>query len=192
MNATEYSLAEKIDLLVDGELDLAGRAEILATVERTEGAWRHCALAFLEAQLLGESLAAPEGGAGGGVRRWAWWRGVGVAAALAVAFIAGTAFEGARGEADGVAGRAVAVAEAPPAADALSYRRPLFRPIELGGQPGYTTLELLPPFMLEALVDAGHRVRHVERVMHLDSERGEPIELPLVETHIVDMRPQTL
>ncbi len=52
-----------IDLLVDGELDDARRRELLLRLENTPGAWRRCALAFLEAQSwrqgAGAMLAEP-------------------------------------------------------------------------------------------------------------------------------------
>lgn len=47
-----------IDLLVDGELDEAQRRELLLRLENTPGAWRRCALAFLEAQAWQEGSQA--------------------------------------------------------------------------------------------------------------------------------------
>jgi hypothetical protein len=40
----------QIDRLVDGELNAAERRQLLAECDEREGAWRRCALAFLEAQ----------------------------------------------------------------------------------------------------------------------------------------------
>ena len=40
----------ELDLLVDGELADPDRRELLKQLDRTEGGWRSCALAFLEAQ----------------------------------------------------------------------------------------------------------------------------------------------
>jgi hypothetical protein len=39
-----------LDRLVDGELDAAGRRELLNALDDQPGGWRRCALAFLEAQ----------------------------------------------------------------------------------------------------------------------------------------------
>src|SRR5262245_34529426 len=39
-----------LDRLVDGELDVAGRRELLKALDDQPGGWRRCALAFLEAQ----------------------------------------------------------------------------------------------------------------------------------------------
>lgn len=47
-----------LDRLVDGELSEADRQQLLKHLERTAGAWRQCALAFLEAQCIRESLSA--------------------------------------------------------------------------------------------------------------------------------------
>jgi hypothetical protein len=41
---------ERLDLLVDGELSEPDRRELLSSLDETPGAWRRCALAFLEAQ----------------------------------------------------------------------------------------------------------------------------------------------
>ncbi len=45
-----------LDRLVDGELADGERRQLLEHLERTPGAWRQCALAFLEAQCWRESL----------------------------------------------------------------------------------------------------------------------------------------
>ena len=54
MNAHDCDLTPEelraIDLLVDGELDAASRRRLLVTFDERPGAWRRCALAFLEAQ----------------------------------------------------------------------------------------------------------------------------------------------
>lgn len=47
-----------IDLLVDGELDDTRRRELLLRLENTPGAWRRCALAFLEAQSWRQGVGA--------------------------------------------------------------------------------------------------------------------------------------
>src|SRR5262245_23353512 len=90
-----------LDRLVDGELDAAGRRELLKALDDQPGGWRRCALAFLEAQawrsdLRGAvrgsfSVTAPAASAAAGPRsRKVRLRQAGViAAALIVAFGAG-------------------------------------------------------------------------------------------------------
>lgn len=46
----DSQLERELDLLVDEELTDAPRRELLLKLERTPDGWRHCALAFLEAQ----------------------------------------------------------------------------------------------------------------------------------------------
>jgi len=48
----------RFDRLVDGELTDAQRRELLSRLDDEPGGWRQCALAFLEAQALGEDLGA--------------------------------------------------------------------------------------------------------------------------------------
>ena len=43
-------LEHQLDLLVDGELDQAARRDLLVHLDRETDGWRHCAMAFLEAQ----------------------------------------------------------------------------------------------------------------------------------------------
>jgi hypothetical protein len=47
----------QLDMLVDGQLSEPARRELLARMDLEPGAWRRCALAFLEAQCWQESLA---------------------------------------------------------------------------------------------------------------------------------------
>ena len=60
MNASENDLTaaerEMLEHLADGELPEAQRRELLSKLDRASGGWRACALAFLEAQCLQESL----------------------------------------------------------------------------------------------------------------------------------------
>jgi hypothetical protein len=88
-----------LDRLVDGELDAAGRRELLKALDDDPGAWKRCALAFLEGQAwrsdlrraVQMSVPAP---APSVIARPRWWAvrlgqaGV-IAAALIVAFGAG-------------------------------------------------------------------------------------------------------
>lgn len=61
MNTSENDLPnsdqELLDRLVDGELPDPTRRELLASLDRIPGGWRACALAFVEAQCLKESLS---------------------------------------------------------------------------------------------------------------------------------------
>ncbi len=61
MNASENDLPntdqELLDRLVDGELPDDKRRELLESLDHVPGGWRACALAFVEAQCLKESLS---------------------------------------------------------------------------------------------------------------------------------------
>ncbi|MBO7707876.1 MAG: hypothetical protein J6S42_04280 [Thermoguttaceae bacterium] len=46
----------RLELLADGELDEESRRDLLERLDRTADGWRQCALAFLQAQCLGESF----------------------------------------------------------------------------------------------------------------------------------------
>ena len=46
----------RLELLADGELDEESRRTLLSRLDQTSDGWRRCALAFLEAQCLGESF----------------------------------------------------------------------------------------------------------------------------------------
>ncbi|MBR2694358.1 MAG: hypothetical protein IKE69_09090 [Thermoguttaceae bacterium] len=46
----------QLELLADGELDEESRRDLLERLDRTDDGWRYCAMAFLQAQCLGESL----------------------------------------------------------------------------------------------------------------------------------------
>jgi hypothetical protein len=97
-----------LDRLVDGELSQAERRELLAALDDEPGAWRRCALAFLEAQswrwqlgqLKGDALLAattaqnaPRGASVAPNRRGAFWGSLlAIAASLLVAFGLGTRF----------------------------------------------------------------------------------------------------
>ncbi len=97
-----------LDRLVDGELSPAERRDLLAALDDEPGAWRRCALAFLEAQswrwqlsrvaaepVVAHAVAAAAGHAGAarGTRRGPFWSAyLAVAASLLVAFVLGTRF----------------------------------------------------------------------------------------------------
>ncbi|MEM6329577.1 MAG: hypothetical protein AAF790_04945 [Planctomycetota bacterium] len=57
-SAPGEDLQAAIDRLVDGELPAKQRRQLLASLDGTPGAWRACALAFVEAQTLREQLTA--------------------------------------------------------------------------------------------------------------------------------------
>lgn len=59
MNEPQKTLSdEQLDLLVDGELNDAQQRELLRRFEEEPGAWRRCALAFLESQYWKKSLTS--------------------------------------------------------------------------------------------------------------------------------------
>ncbi len=109
-----------LDRLVDGELGTQQRQRLLATFDDEPGAWRSCALAFLEAQswrlqlsrvasepILAEITAPRRAAAAERRTPWALW--VAVAASVLVAFALGTRFPFAR-PANDVAPASVAAA----------------------------------------------------------------------------------
>jgi hypothetical protein len=99
MNPSDDNLpkiaAEVLDFLVDGELPDARRREVLASLDRTAGGWRACALAFLEAQCVRESLGKmacepvprSEPTLPRPARRNAWARHAGTFLAMAASFL---------------------------------------------------------------------------------------------------------
>ena len=59
MNEPRDALSdEQLDLLVDGELSASQQQDLLRRLEQEPGAWRRCALAFLEAQCWKRELAS--------------------------------------------------------------------------------------------------------------------------------------
>jgi hypothetical protein len=64
MNASSNHLQAQLDRLVDGELSPAEYRSLLASLDDQPDGWRRCALAFLEAQALGQDLSAQRSAAG--------------------------------------------------------------------------------------------------------------------------------
>lgn len=107
-----------LDRLVDGELSPSERRELLAALDDEPGAWRRCALAFLEAQtwrwqlsrvaaeplVTHASSGAPRSG-GAERRRFVWGWGLALAASLLVTFGLGTRFPIARQSQEGALAR---------------------------------------------------------------------------------------
>ena len=52
------------------------------------------------------------------------------------------------------------------------------------GTPYYQARGRVPAFFLQALEEAGHAVKHVERVIDVPRDEGEPFQLPIVETRV--------
>ena len=52
---------EQLDLLVDGELDGQDRKDLLRKLDRSPDGWKHCALAFLEAQMFQQAIRQEPG-----------------------------------------------------------------------------------------------------------------------------------
>lgn len=111
LNDFRQDEARVLDRLVDDELSEMDRRELLAAFDEEPGAWRHCALAFLESQNWRQQLSrlvvepqvslAAGGGLGEtadpGRGRGAFWGAcLAVAASLLVAFSLGTRFPGDR------------------------------------------------------------------------------------------------
>jgi hypothetical protein len=99
--------ARVLDRLVDGELSQHDRRELLAALDDEPGAWRRCALAFLEAQTwrwqMAQAAAEPlvvqmaqptnrAPGEPGAQHRASWGAWLAIAAALFVAFGVGMRF----------------------------------------------------------------------------------------------------
>jgi len=95
MNGTKISGRDdgRFDLLVDGELGEEDRRALLTQLDREPGGWRHCALAFLEAQawkgdfasLLSPSAETTQRPQPAGRRRWN--RHAGTLLAMAASFL---------------------------------------------------------------------------------------------------------
>ena len=58
MNTSNHNLNPQFDRLVDGELTPAEYRELLSSLDDEPDGWRRCAMAFLEAQALGQDLSA--------------------------------------------------------------------------------------------------------------------------------------
>ena len=52
------------------------------------------------------------------------------------------------------------------------------------GNRYYQTSGPVPAFFLSALRNAGHDVRHVERLIDIPREEGDPLQLPITETRV--------
>ena len=119
-----------LDRLVDGELSQDQRRELLAALDDEPGAWRRCALAFLEAQTwrwqLSQRAAEPlvaqaatsAPAAPRNATRSRWGVSLAIAASLFVAFVLGVRYQsaGQRLEPDNVARSAPRLDEAEPVA----------------------------------------------------------------------------
>ena len=57
---TRYT-QEQLDLLVDGELEEQDRKDLLRKLDRSPDGWKHCALAFLEAQMFQQAIRQEPG-----------------------------------------------------------------------------------------------------------------------------------
>jgi hypothetical protein len=87
-------LERNFDRLVDGELTVAARRELLSRLDDMPDGWRRCALAFLEAQawshdlprLAGEAPVPAELGPASGTR-WVWTKTIPTALAMAASFL---------------------------------------------------------------------------------------------------------
>jgi hypothetical protein len=153
-----------LDRLVDSELGTQERRELLASLDDEPGAWRNCALAFLEAQSwrlqlsrvasepILEQMKTPAR-ASGAASGLAWGSWLAVAASLLVAFAMGSRFpfdpRGLQTE------------------EPLLTQRDDAPPATLGGPPEEAAPASDPPFTLT--------------LTPLDGDNREAIELPVVE-----------
>jgi hypothetical protein len=200
--STNWISQEEIDLLVEGELDESARVALIAQLEKTPHGWRQCALTFLESQMLQQACSGASGAAlvAAPARRSLSFaslrRGAGIAAVAALAFVLG-AIVFPRSSSHSVRSGIETTQDSLPArepytSESIHGRSDFFQVSTDGGLPRYSTREEIPSFILEAIRGAGHRVERTERTISLPNPEGNPLELPVHETHIVDMRPVAL
>jgi hypothetical protein len=136
-----------LDRLVDGELSLDERRQLLAAFDDEPAAWRRCALAFLEAQtwrlemsrLANEPVVAQVSAPAKIPRATAnWLRGLAVAASLLLAFALGTWIPSSEPNATSVADRPAVASDQrqPPSGEIDTHQ-----PEEANGNTSWLTLE---------------------------------------------------
>ena len=179
-------LSDRIDLLVDGELGDEERASLLRRLAE-EGRWRQCAERFLEAQAWRAAFES-EGETAPAVRspRSPVWKAPLAAVAAALLGFAVALF---------LVKQAPAATIAKPVAEVKEEIRLVPFPVveqrgfvpvsDERGNLYYRTREDVPRAVLKALVEAGHDVQRVERVIDLPREDGAPLQLPITETRVV-------
>jgi anti-sigma factor RsiW len=184
-----------IDRLVDGELPNPARRDLLRRFETEPDGWRHCALAFLEAQTwrssldsistsvqaLPHSLPARDGPKHGSHPRVSVARLTALAAALAIAFAMG--WESNAWQAENPAGRAKASVQTPESI--ANHQRPPETPITSGVQSVQSAQAPDTPTLLDPLIkkweERGFRAEWQKRLISMELKDGRKIDVPIKE-----------
>ena len=182
---------EEVDLLVDGELPEERRAVLLQSLDESDDGWKRVALRFLEAQAWRDAMVDDE--VVPAPRRRAWQMPRAAALAAILGFVAAL---GVRGSSGSELASGTPELEAPRGTVVEDEESPqyLFYPLvqhtgfvpasdELGNR-FYRTRGEVPDFFLQALQQAGHDVKHVERTVDVPRPDGEPLRLPITETQV--------
>jgi hypothetical protein len=189
MNFLDVTTAKRadaalLDRLVDGELGQAERQQLLRQLDREPDGWKRCALAFLEAQAWGETIAA---GAAEGVARMpaavppsrprSLPRLAALAAAVAVAFGVGFVSRGAGSWDRGTGVRTVAQRPQPaaPVGEAL-----VPRPVASATPPAGAAASV-PEYLRRQMERQGYRVQGDRKMVSVALQDGRKVAVP-VET----------
>jgi hypothetical protein len=197
-------LLEDLDLLADGELPEAQRAELFVRLDEAENGWRLCAQALLESRMISESLR-PATAERPPIRSFpgrqvAGW--LGIAAALALAFVTGYT----NPQMTSVVELPVVDSHPHPARPSQSLgsartASAVYTWVDMAaaaglepgvnelGQVHYTTREELSPVYVTALRNAGLSVERRTRMMNLTSDSGAAVQLPFTETRVMSSGP---
>ena len=183
MNATEANESPGVrpvsdrllDQLVDGSLDPLRRRELLAALDKEPGAWRRCAMAFLEAQAWGAALDADRSTAWAAAATPRRQRGIGfarfsgIAAAVTLAFLTGFAASNRPPTEKSPTSYALTP---PPVATAST-------PVETAPPP--PPAPALPAYVLRQLEREGYEVRGDQKLVPVALADGRQVAVP-VET----------
>jgi hypothetical protein len=182
-----------IDRLVDGALPDAERRAVLARLKVEPGAWRRCALAFLEAQSWREALSplvVPASGerpvlvpeqAGG--RLGVPWL-TAIAAGLLAAFALGWSARGvAPGEAAGGSLTKAEIQAAAPSPPVLAKPAvaPRPEPSAIRSAPGAAPL---PEQVVRAWERRGYQVEQSQRLVSMELKNGRRVAVPIDEVRV--------
>jgi len=179
------AIEDEIDLLVDGELSEDRRERLLRRLEEGDDGWKRCAMGFLEAQTWRGAMNEESSAGIGEGRGRRWMTPLATLAAAAMGFLAAL---GLVGPPDAESAQLEATSAPEPAVRVVPYQvveHTGFVPAsDEGGNLFYRTRGEVPGFFLEALQEAGHDVKFVERLIDLPLEDGEPLHLPITETRV--------
>lgn len=201
---------ETLDLVVDGELTVDQLKMVCSAWDDDNAIWRQCALAFLESQQMRQALISRNECVD--VPRRLSLRiaskFIGVAAVLGMCFFAGmmyssivsadsresheiqdigvvTASSGDERVIDDQWTEEQLASRGEQAGRHVQHISLLKQ--QINGRNHYVTYEPLPPFMLQAIRDAGHDVGFVQEVVPVKLENDETVDVPVVQTYITDM-----